>query len=431
MKVEIKCKGSSTARLDELKPLQGNLKDLSDKNYEKLKNEILELGFSAPFFCWSLRNGEGRKKIDLLDGHQRLIALTEMSTEGIEMPEEFPIVDIDAKNKKEAMKKVLAISSNYGTMTKKGLQGFMNDAGLEIDEVTESFTFDAIDFEDMKDPETEDVPPGEDDDVPEVTENPTTRRGDVWLLGKHRVMCGDSTMIDDVEKLMNGEKADMVFTDPPYGMYLNADYSGMKNDSKFAQEKGIKSGKKHNNIIGDHNDFTPELINTVFANFSYCKEVFLWGADYYAEHLIDKNDGSWIVWDKRVTDSFDKMYGSAFELCWSKNKHKREIARIRWASAFGTEQEFDHKRHHPTQKPHGLVQWFFEKWCENLISCVDLFMGSGSTLIACEKTNRKCYGMELDEKYCDVIIKRWQEYTGKEAVLESTGQTYEQTKAER
>ena len=134
--------------------------------------------------------------------------------------------------------------------------------------------------------------------------------------------------------------------------------------------------------------------------------------------MPNKNDGSWIVWDKRDdNEQFDKMYGSSFELCWSKNKHKRDIARVRWCGVFGTEKEFDKKRHHPTQKPTALVQWFLDRYSKDNQSIVDLFGGSGSTLIACEQLNRKCYTMELDEHYCDVIIQRWENLTGKKAEL--------------
>lgn len=238
--------------------------------------------------------------------------------------------------------------------------------------------------------------------------------GDLFDIGPHRLLCGDSTDADAVARLMNGEKADMVFTDPPYGMKLNADYSGAKSSLSFFGEKGVKGGKKYNNIIGDHDDFTPELINTIFVSFNDCKEIFIWGADYFSELLPNKNEGSWIVWDKRANGnddleadkSSDKMYGSTFELCWSKNKHKREIARIKWAGIFGTEKEFDHKRHHPTQKPSLLPQWFFKKWGKENDLVADLFLGSGSTMVASHQLNRKCYGMELDPKYCQVVVDR-------------------------
>ena len=111
------------------------------------------------------------------------------------------------------------------------------------------------------------------------------------------------------------------------------------------------------------------------------------------------------------------MFGSCFELCWSKQRHKREIARIKYAGLFGTEREDIKKRLHPTQKPVLLCQWFLDKFSkiDNLV--LDLFGGSGSTLIACEKLNRKCRMMEIDEHYCDVIIKRWEDFTGQKAEL--------------
>jgi DNA modification methylase len=250
--------------------------------------------------------------------------------------------------------------------------------------------------------------------------------GDVWLLGRHRLMCGDSTSYDAVEKLMAGSKADMVFTDPPYGMCLNADFSGM---GKSKKNKTGKTGNKYENVKGDHEDFNPEFISTIFTVFAYCKEIFLWGADYYADILPERNNGSWVVWDKRLDESADKMFGSTFELCWSKTRHKRMLARVKWAGIFGMSKEHDQKRCHPTQKPVELVKWFFDYYStDDKKLVVDLFGGSGSTLIACEKTNRNCYMAELDPKYCDVIINRWQDFTGEKAIHEEQQKTYEDLK---
>jgi DNA modification methylase len=265
--------------------------------------------------------------------------------------------------------------------------------------------------EDDKEPEAGLI---DDDEIPEVKES-KVKRGDIWQLGEHRIMCGDSTSSDDVAKLMNGEKADMVFTDPPYGMNLDTDYSKIKG-SKKAKIKG--GGKKYNKVIGDHNDFKPTLITTIYKNFGYCKEVFIWGADYFAEHIENRNDGSWIVWDKRGGEEADKIVGSCFELCWSKQKHKKDIARIKWMGAFGYADA--RNRVHPTQKPLALVEWFFKKWGKENDLITDVYLGSGSTLIIAEKLNRKCYGMELDEKYCDVIIERWEQFTGQKAIKNGT-----------
>jgi DNA modification methylase len=234
--------------------------------------------------------------------------------------------------------------------------------------------------------------------------------GDLFEIGEHRLLCGDSTDSDQVAKLMNGQKPDMVFTDPPYGMKLDADYSGMKSEIF----KGGISGKKYDNVKGDHEDFTEELINTIFACFNDCKEIFIWGADYFAELLPNKNDGSWVVWDKRANGnddisedkSSDKMYGSTFELCWSKNKHKRDIARVKWAGIFGMPSQDTKGRVHPTQKPIELANWFFNKWGKDNDLIADLYLGGGTTMVASHQLKRKCYGMELDPKYCQVIVDR-------------------------
>ena len=204
---------------------------------------------------------------------------------------------------------------------------------------------------------------------------------------------------------MDGRKADMVFTDPLYGMNLDTDFSKMKS-------KNEGSGNVYSEVIGDDIAFDPTVF---FVYFDYCREQFWFGADYYVEYLL--KGGSWVVWDKRESadtgKNVDARIGSKFELCWSMSKHQRDIARIMWAGMFGVKD--DSKRCHPTQKPVQLAEWFFDKWGKGKSVVADPFLGSGSTLIACEKTNRKCYGMELEPKYCDVIIKRWKDFTGGKA----------------
>ena len=222
--------------------------------------------------------------------------------------------------------------------------------------------------------------------------------GDLFEIGEHRLLCGDSTDSDQVAKLMNGQKADMVFTDPPYGMHLDTDYTKMPESPNGAKPL------KHEKIKGDSNDFTEELINTIFSHFNDTKDIFIWGADYFAELLPNKNEGSWIVWDKRVEERFDKMIGSAFELCWSKSKHKREIARFN-NTLFSGEADARNKIH-PTQKPIKLAEWFFNKWGNQNDLIVDLYLGSGTTMVASQQLNRKCYGMEFEPKYCQGIVDR-------------------------
>ena len=239
---------------------------------------------------------------------------------------------------------------------------------------------------------------GDPDEVPEVVE-PVAKLGQIYKLGEHRLMCGDSTDEDTVVELMNGEKADMVYMDPPYGMNLNTNYA----------RSNRVVGKTYSPVIGDDKDFKPQFF---FDLFKDAREHFWWGADYYCQEL--PKGGSWIVWDKKKED-LDESIGTGYELCWSKNPHKRMIARFLW-SGF-TAKEKNESRVHPTQKPIALHQWFFDRWGKSNDVVVDLFGGSGSTLIACEKTNRKCFIMELDPHYVDVIIARWEKYTGKKAEL--------------
>jgi DNA modification methylase len=237
----------------------------------------------------------------------------------------------------------------------------------------------------------------EEDEAPEVSsEPPVSQLGVVYQLGRHRVMCGDSTDKASVELLMNGIKADMVFTDPPYGMDLDTDYSKLKGTDKSPNAKGYKWDA----VIGDDREFD-------FRQFSYleAKEQFWWGADYYFNQL--PNNGGLFVWQKR-DKADEKMIGNDFEICWSKQRHKKATIWKRWVGFDSIER--GEKRVHPTQKPIEVCGYFVENFSNKGYIVLDLFLGSGSTLIACEQTDRTCYGMELDPKYVDVIRKRYAKF---------------------
>jgi site-specific DNA-methyltransferase (adenine-specific) len=252
-------------------------------------------------------------------------------------------------------------------------------------------------------------PPTESEDDEPLTfdeDKPTrSKLGDLWKLGNHRILCADSTDTKAIDLLMKESKADLVFTDPPYGMDLDTDYTKMGS-----------GGKKYDAVISDNKLFDAGFILTYF---NYCKEIFLWGADYYVETLNRKypNLGSWIIWDKysdkERTGLLDGRFGSSFETCWSKTPHRRELARVLVTTNYTA--RGDETRVHPTQKPVALAKWFLDRWGKESKIIVDLFLGSGSTLIACEQLNKSCYGIELEPKYVDVIIDRWEKLTGKTA----------------
>ena len=388
--------------VDELKEYENNVKLHPKEQIEQIKKSISNFNMIDPI-------GIDEDNV-IIEGHGRLEACKELGYK------EVPCIRLTHLN--EEQKNAYRLIHNQLTMNSGfDLQGLKD----ELDKITldmSEFSFDLTEIQNeiskLNDKEKEII----EDDVPEVKET-SVKRGDIYILDSHRLMCGDSKSSDDVNKLLNGNKIDMIYTDPPYGMNLNTDFSSMKSNLNFVKDKNFIGGKKYNQGIVD--DFNPKMIEMIMS--LNVKETFLWGADYFAEFLPNKNNGSWIVWDKRANGNddieqdylSDKMYGSCFELCWSKTKHKRDIARIKWAGIFGKEQEFDHKRHHPTQKPIKLSQWFLEKYSKENDNILDLFGGSGSTLIACEQLNRKCYMMEIDEYYCQVIISRWEKLTGKKA----------------
>jgi ParB-like chromosome segregation protein Spo0J len=240
----------------------------------------------------------------------------------------------------------------------------------------------------------------DEDAVPEPPPEPITKLGDIWILGKHRLMCGDSTSVDAVERLMAGERPRMVFTDPPYGIA----HSG-----KGITANGV--GNDFGQILGD------EDVSVAIDTFRLCvgqwpeARMVFWGANYYPSALPDGH--GWLVWDKqREGDTF-----SGAELAFINGGVRVDVFRHMWHGMVKAS-EHGQKRIHPTQKPIALAEWCFAKYGDSS-TVLDLFGGSGSTLIACEKTGRSCRMMELDPKYCDVIVKRWEEFTGKKARLEN------------
>lgn len=387
-------------KLTEIKKLPNNPRTIKKADMEKLKKSLQDNKdyFEARPIILSNRTGE----LVILAGNQRYEAAKAIGMQ------EVPTILLEGLT--EEREKEIIIRDN------------VSNGEWDWDELANSWDVDLLDDWGVEVPDwaaTEQEI--EEDEAPEVNESEPAKSelGKVYQLGNHRLMCGDSTDAGSVAILMDGQKADMVFTDPPYGMNLNTDFSDMhsKMNTDFANRK--MRGGNYNAVIGDNDDFKPELISSIFDNFGYCKEIITWGADYYADIIPNRNNGSWFVWDKRqnendtqeVAEKMDKGYGSCFELCWSKNRHKRELVRIRWAGLFGMEKDDTKSRVHPTQKPAVLAQWFLKKYSREGDSVVDIYGGSGSTLIACEQLGRKCYMMELDPKYCDVIRKRYWKFT--------------------
>lgn len=391
-------KSMTTLPIEKIKPYENNPR-LNDDAVEAVRKSMEQCGYIAPIVV--------DENHVVLAGHTRLKALKEMGAKECEVLEVAGLSDGEKRKYRLLDNKTNELALWDFDKLAEELEGLDFD-DLEIDwgvDLDGDLVFDE---------------PEEDDFDEDDADEHGVQFGQVWKLGEHRLMCGDSTSRENVDRLITVGNIDMIFTDPPYGMGLDLNFGTMRHK----EFNGAVSKDYSHKGQGKVDDFGPAMIEMIFSIGA--KEMFLWGADYYAEHLRNKNAGSWIVWDKRSTDetfdgdavaSSDRMYGSTFELCWSKRKHRREMARVKWCGVFGMSSQDIKKRLHPTQKPIELCDWFLDRYSDEGDTILDLFGGSGSTMIACEQMGRRCLMMELDPHYCDVIISRWENYTGEKAEL--------------
>ncbi|MFT6834386.1 MAG: DNA modification methylase [Francisellaceae bacterium] len=383
--------------INDLIPYVNNSRTHSEEQITQVASSIKEFGFTNPVLVDD-DNG-------LIAGHGRIQAAKKLGIKDI------PCIVLSGLS--EAQKKAYIIADNQLAlnagwdmdMLKVELEG-LNDLDFDLS----LLGFDDDMLSGLLDEEVEGLT--DEDEVPEPPEEPVSVLGDIWQLGNHRLMCGDSTSIDAVEKLMDGQKADMVFTDPPYGYKYESNHQDkhemLKNDDVML-------------------DFIPAIYSVMFDNSS----LYLCGSfqtiskwiEYCSNHLKYKN---LIVWKKNNWSMGDLKgsFAGQHELIIFCHKGKVELIGKRDPDVWS----FDRvpPEVHPTQKPVELIEYAASKVKSGIV--LDVFGGSGSTLMACEKTNRKSFIMELDEKYVDVIINRWQNFTGKEAIHIEQGKTYNELK---
>ncbi len=370
----------------DLIPYARNSRTHSQEQIAQIVGSIKEWGFTNPVLIDSDNQ--------IIAGHGRTLAAQKMGMEAVPC--------LVANGWTEAQKKAYIIADN-----KLALNAGWDDEMLRVEfEELEELGFDleltGFELDELAEliPEEEVEGLTGEDEVPEPPEIPVSKLGDVWLLGNHRLMCGDSTNPDDVELLMNGTKPDLIHTDPPYGM--NA-----------VSKSAVLTASYGTDIMGDDNpDIAKDSFTLINGLYPDAKQIW-WGANYYCSVLPDSE--CWLVWDKNNGQSDQ----TDCELAWA---NFRSVVRQFTQASEKT------NRVHPTQKPVSLVEWILKRFKLSANTMADFFGGSGSTLIAAEKHEATSFIMEFDPKFSDVIIQRWQSFTGKEAILEISKQPYNELK---
>ena len=376
--------------IDALKEYERNTRTHSDEQVEQLKRSITAFGFTNPVLI--------DENNEIIAGHGRRAAARELGMS------EVPCLRLIGLT--EAQKKALRIADNQ-----LALNAGWDEEMLRIelaDLKTENFDLDLLGF---SLDELEQYL-GEDEEQKEVVEDESPaadevkrrcKRGEIWQLGNHRLMCGDSTNADDVARLMDGEKADMVFTDPPYGYNYQ---SNMRIKTKKFDV--LKNDDKVLNFFPLLSRFSDGFIFICTSWECLDKWLPLFQKYHSLSNMIIWNKGGGGIGDLKHTFLTD------YEIILCSNCG-HEIKGKRIGSVWDIGKDNANEYVHATQKPVALSALAITETTHQEDSVLDIFGGSGSTLIACEQLNRKCRMMELDEKYCDVIIQRWETLTGKTA----------------
>jgi DNA modification methylase len=394
-----------------LLPYARNARTHSDDQVAQIAASIAEFGFTNPILAGS----DGV----IVAGHGRLAAALKL---GLEL---VPLVVLDHLSPTQRRALVIAdnrIAENAGwddAMLRIEIAALQDD---DFDLSLTGFDADAL-AELMAGDEPESEGQSDDDAVPEVTETPISRPGDVWLLGGHRLLCGDSTVAESYDRVLDGEPVDMVFTDPPY----NVNYANSAKDKMRGKDRAIL-----NDNLGD--GFYDFLLAALTPTIAHCR-----GAIYVAMSSSELDvlqtafraaGGKWstfIIWAKNTFTLGRADYQRQYEPIlygwpegaqrhWCGDRDQGDVWNIR------KPQKNDL---HPTMKPVELVERAIRNSSRPGNAVLDPFGGSGTTLIAAEKSGRLARLIELDPKYVDVIVRRWQDWTGKQATRESDGALFD------
>ena len=395
MPVTLRSKDVRIVSVDEIRPNERNRNSHPPEQIDRLCKIIEYQGFRTPLI---VSNQSGK----LVSGHGRLLAAKKLGLK------ELPVLFQDFESSDQEM--AAGISDNaVSAWAELDLSGI----NLDLGDLGPDFDIDLLGIEDFVIEPADKLDPGcDEDEVPDHVE-PNAKLGDIYRLGNHRLMCGDSTDFSAVEKLMNGELADLVFTDPPY----NVNYKG--SDGQKIQNDNMDEAA--------FSQFCSDFYSNYFTAMKPGASIYVFHADLMGDHFRYnfKKSGfhlsSTIIWNKNSLVMGRSDYHWKHEPClygWKPG------AAHEWYSDRKQNTVFDFQKGsgqdnkmHPTCKPVGLVEYFINNSSKKNDLIIDLFGGSGSTLISAEKNNRRCFMSEIDPHYVDVIIARWEKYSGQKAEL--------------
>ena len=394
--------------IDKLKMYENNAKLHQDEDINAIKKSIELFGFDDPIGIWSDENV-------IVEGHGRLIAAKKLKMKKV------PVIRLDHLSDEE--RKAYALAHNKITELSEWENEILN---LELDDLSTIFDMSdfGFDLDNIIDEEMEEI---KDDEIPDNDNiKKRCKTGDIWKLGNHRLICGDSTDEKTIKKLMNNEHAELLLTDPPYGINVVSVNKKIGSDTTFGSKGKVGFGEKGKNKIIDCNEYAPIIGDNTTETAKKCYELLkkytknqiIFGGNYFTDFL--KPSRCWLVWDKENTGNFADA-----ELAWTSFETGVKLYKFMWNGLCreGSRKVEGKKRVHPTQKPVGMLADILKDFSKENDNIIDVFGGSGSTLIACEQLKRRCYMCELDEHYCDVIIQRWENLTGGKAELIENNQS--------
>jgi len=459
MKIRVMCEGTETVDFHRIEPFQGELKKLDKENEARLKETILKRGFKFPFFVW-----KKDKHLYAIDGHQRCKALAALEQEGHEIPP-LPVVHIKAATVKEAKEDLIMAVGQYGKIYPQGLKEYLDAAEIPVDFLA------GIELPDFNHAnflaEFYQIPGSnpETNPVPTPPAKPKSKAGDLYILGNHRLICGDSSKPEVLDRLMGADKLTLMFTDPPYGVSYaekaNAYNPKKKKEVRAIENDDLQGEDLYKLLVGAFANAArkADRINAYYVatgdgmglfqmmralqdggwqikqtliwlknthvpcrtDYSYKHEKLIYGWSRETEAMLKKEGWgrlaipAWVKEDCMILDRHLDTYENVLYGWSEKGIH---VYRGNFQTTVWEYDKPSRNDLHPTMKPVPMIERaIFNSTIRGQV-VLDIFGGSGSTLIAAENTGRAARLVEIDPAYCDVIVERWENHTKQKAKKE-------------